>query len=157
RTMDRPEGTPRPSEGTLHPILASDSGRTRAGAIMGTPAYASPEQAEGRLDDLGPASDVYSLGATLYQLLTGKPPLPGESLEVLRRPRRADSRPPRQINPLTPAPLEAVVLRAMALTPSERYASPGELADEIERWLADLPLKAHREPIHERVRRWGRR
>ena len=130
----------------MRPASASGSSETVAGTALGTPAYMSPEQAAGRLDQLGPASDVYSLGATLYCLLTGQPPLEGDVGEVLRRAQRGEFPPPRQVNPSVPAALEAVCLKAMAMKPEDRYASPRALADDVERWLADEPVSAYREP-----------
>jgi serine/threonine-protein kinase len=118
----------------------------------------SPEQAAGRLDELGPASDVYSLGATLYCLLTGRPPLQGRDHgALLQQVQKGVFPPPRQVKPGVPAALEAVCLRALALRPAERYATPRELADEVERWLADEPVRAYRESLVRRLGRWGRR
>jgi WD40 repeat protein len=118
----------------------------------------SPEQAEGDLERVGPTSDIYSLGATLYCLLTGSPPI--EETEVgaaLRRAQRGEFPPPRVVNPRVPRALEAMCLRAMALRPEERYASPRALADDLEHWLADEPAAVYREPLTTRLRRWGRR
>ena len=111
--------------------------------------YMSPEQAAGRLDQLGPASDVYSLGATLYCLLTGKRADRGRgtSREILSRVKRGEFPPPRRLEPDVPRALEAVCLKAMALEPEDRYQSPRGLAEDIERWLADEPVTAWREPI----------
>jgi WD40 repeat protein len=118
----------------------------------------SPEQAAGRLDQLGPASDTYSLGATLYCLLTGKTPFPEKDVgAVLARVQKGDFEPPRQVNASVPAALEAVCLKAMALKAQERYCSARELAEEIEHWLADEPVKAYPEPRRARLARWGRR
>jgi hypothetical protein len=124
---------------------------------MGTPAYMSPEQAEGDLEKLGPRSDVYSLGATLYCLLTGKPPYAGDPMDVIPRVQRGDFPPPRAIDPSIDRALEAVCLKAMALNPEDRYGSCRALAEEIERWMADEPVTAWREPLPRRARRWARR
>ena len=155
--MGRDDPSNEPSaEATLRPASASGSSETEAGSIVGTPAYMSPEQAEGRLELLGPLSDVYSLGATLYCLLTGRPPFEDEIIAVLRQVRRGDFPPPRQVEPQVPRALEAVVLKAMALQPQDRYDSARELARDIERWLADEPVRAYREPPTDRMVRWAR-
>ena len=116
---------------------------------LGTPAYMSPEQARGDLDRLGPRSDVYSLGATLYCLLTGKPPFEGDDVgEILRMPcRRGDFRGPRSSIPSLDKALEAVCLKAMATEPEDRYPTRRALADDLERWMADEPVSAWREPL----------
>lgn len=140
---------------------------TSAGQAIGTLQYMSPEQARGELQQLGATTDVYSLGATLFQLLTGRPPLGAElpadraaSLDAaaLRR-LAAEGRSvaPRQVEPSVPRPLSAICRRAMAPRPEDRYATPQELADELERWLADEPVHADREPAGERLGRWLRR
>jgi serine/threonine-protein kinase len=131
---------------------------TRPGSLLGTPAYMSPEQASGHGDAVGPASDLYSLGATLYTLLTGRVPIEGEGeLEVVRKVQRGEVVPPRQVKPAVPRALEAVCLKAMALRPEDRYGTALELAAEVEHWLADEPVRAYREPLPVRLRRWGRR
>jgi tetratricopeptide (TPR) repeat protein/tRNA A-37 threonylcarbamoyl transferase component Bud32 len=142
-------------ERPLVPVLGSRVEATQMGAAVGTPQFMSPEQAAGRLDELGPASDVYSLGATLYALLTGKPPLiDSDVTAVLERAARGDFPPPRAVNPRVPRALEAVCLKAMALRPADRYASARLLAEDIEHWLADEPVSAWREPWTVRTRRW---
>ena len=114
---------------------------TLPGCALGTPAYMSPEQAAGDLERLGPRSDVYSLGATLYCLLTGRPPFEGDDVgDVLRAVQAGEFRPPRQIDPSIDRALEAVCLKAMAPQPADRYATPRALADDIERWMADEPV-----------------
>ena len=145
-------------ERTLVPYAASGSAETLPGSALGTPSYMSPEQACGDLDRLGPRSDVYSLGATLYCLLTGRPPFEGDDLgEVLRKVQRGDFPRPRQLDPSLDLALEAVCKKAMATTPDDRYASCRALADDVERWAADEPVTAWREPLSRRARRWAKR
>jgi WD40 repeat protein/serine/threonine protein kinase len=144
----------------IAPLAPSSSTETAAGTAFGTPAYMSPEQAQGRLDELGPQSDVYSLGAILYTLLCGKAPFEYVWCDVtalMERVRLGEFPPPRKVNPQVPRALEAVCSKAMATRPGERYASTGELATEIERWLGDEPVLAYREPLLASVARWGRR
>ena len=124
---------------------------------MGTPAYMSPEQAKGLIDELGPASDVYSLGATLYELLTGQVAFPGEKVkEILEKVRKGNFPPPRSVCRSLPAPLEAICCKAMALEPEQRFASVRALAQDIEHWLADEPVAAYPERRLERMGRWFR-
>lgn len=128
------------------------------GEQVGTPAYMSPKQAVGRPGTVGSSSDIYSLGATLFHLLTGRPPITGHNIdEILECVEAGDFEPPRNLNALVPKPLEAICLKAMAQDENARYASAVELADEIEHWLADEPVKAYREPISAKLWRWGRR
>ena len=116
----------------------------------------SPEQAAGRLDLLAPTSDVYSLGATLYCVLTGKPPVEGELGLMLQKVQRGEFSRPRQLRRDIPAGLEAICLRAMALEPNDRYRSAQALADDLEHWLGDEPIQAMPESLSRRVARWGR-
>ncbi|HUE70686.1 MAG TPA: serine/threonine-protein kinase [Pirellulaceae bacterium] len=136
-------------------VPAGDGEPTRLGSAIGTPGYMSPEQAAGRLTELGPASDVFSLGATLYHLLVGAPPYVAGDL--LRQAQEADYPRPGAIRPDVPRPLEAVCLKAMEPRPEDRYMSARELADEIERWLAGEPVTAYPERPHERAARWARK
>jgi serine/threonine protein kinase/tetratricopeptide (TPR) repeat protein len=149
---------PGSGERTLMPSSASGSSETLPGSALGTPAYMSPEQAEGDLEKLGPRSDVYSLGATLYCLLTGRTPVAGDDVgALLRAVQRGDFRPPRAIDPSIDRALEAVCLKAMALNPEDRYGSCRTLAEDIERWMADEPVTAWPEPLARRARRWAKR
>jgi serine/threonine-protein kinase len=149
---------PASSERTLLPSSASGSAETLPGSAVGTPAYMSPEQARGDLEALGPWSDVYSLGATLYCLLTGRPPYEGDDIgTILRHVQNGEFPPPRQLNPTIDRALEAVCLKAMAPKPEDRYESCRALAGDIERWLADEPVSARREPLRERAWRWVRK
>jgi eukaryotic-like serine/threonine-protein kinase len=158
KPVGRPECLDKAADGTLFPPAAADVTPTQVGATIGTPAYMSPEQAAGRVDELGLASDIYSLGATLYTVLTGMSPFDGMHVgEVLAKVVRGDFPPPRQVKRAVPAALEAICLRAMALRPANRYAAPRALADDVEHWLADEPVMAYRESLLSRSRRWGRR
>ena len=151
------QADPRADEQTLRPASASGSAETLPGSALGTPAFMSPEQARGDLEHLGPCSDVYSLGATLYCLLTGKPPFAGEVFEVISRVQRGDFPPPRAVDPGVDRALEAVCLTGMMLEPADRYDSPKALAEDLERWMADEAVSAWREPVTRRARRWMRR
>jgi eukaryotic-like serine/threonine-protein kinase len=130
---------------------------TLDGEAVGTPAFMSPEQAAGRLDGLGPASDVYSLGATMYVMLTDQAPFRGEGEQILDDVRHGRLTPPRAVKPTVPRALEAICLRAMALEPSSRYVSASALAEDLERWLADDAVVAWNDPWSDRLRRWVRR
>jgi serine/threonine-protein kinase len=144
------------AERTLRPVGAEVTPQTHG--TVGTPSYMSPEQAAGRLDLVGPASDVYSLGATLYTLLTGEPSVGGLTLEaMLRRVQEGDFPAPRQVKAGIHPALEAVCLKAMALKPVDRYASAKELAEDVEHWLAGEPVKAWPEPWRVRAGRWLKR
>jgi tetratricopeptide (TPR) repeat protein/tRNA A-37 threonylcarbamoyl transferase component Bud32 len=143
---------------TLRPRSGDGAAATQLGTAVGTPAYMSPEQAAGRLDLLGHASDIYSLGATLFALLTGRPPVEGQDPgEVLRRVQRGETRVPRQVKPDTPAGLDAICRKAMAPRPEDRYATALDLARDVEHWMADEPVSAYPEPWRMRAGRWIRR
>ena len=150
----------RSSDGELPivPASGSQSAPTQMGSTLGTPAYMSPEQAEGKLDLLGPSCDIYSLGATLYEILTGQAPLKGLRIpDLLKRVSSGDIPLPRTINPHAPRALQAVCQKAMARRPQDRYATAKQLANDLEAWLADEPVSAFREPLLARSRRWMRR
>jgi serine/threonine-protein kinase len=155
KVIGHSEGLAGSEEGTLPPPSGDDTPPTQVGSIMGTPAYMSPEQADGRLDQLKPASDIYGLGATLYELLTGQRPFDGR--DILVKVRRGEWLPPRRVRKDVPPALDQVCRKALALRPEERYASALDLAADIEHWLADEPVTAYREPWSWRLRRWMRR
>jgi serine/threonine protein kinase len=136
----------------------ADATGTRIGAAIGTPAYMSPEQAAGRNDELGPATDIFSLGATLYHLLCGfLPHAPEEDIAVMiAAAENGMIIPPRRHAPWLPRALESICMKAMAFTPTDRYISARALSDDIQRWLADEPVAAHRERVSERIFRWLR-
>ena len=137
------------------PSTAGSGSDTLPGRAIGTPSYMSPEQARGDLDALGRRSDVYSLGATLYCLLTGRPPFEADDLRaILQRVEKGDFSSPRQLDPAIDPALEAVCLKAMALNAADRYDSVRTLADDVNRWLADEPVTAWPEPWARQARRW---
>jgi serine/threonine-protein kinase len=136
---------------------SGDYDATQQGECLGTPAYMSPEQAEGRIDQLGPISDVYSLGATLYQLLVGRAPFDGPDVFVtLRQVRTGTFSRPSVERPEVPRALEAICLKAMSLQASDRYPTAKALALDIENWLADEKVSAFDEPVAPRLFRWAR-
>jgi serine/threonine-protein kinase len=146
-------------KGTIR--LSGQSGsraETMAGLPIGTPAYASPEQITGALNRLGPATDVYGLGAILFALLTGHAPIESDDLgEVIRRAERGEIPAPRSLDPAIPKPLEAICQKAMAVNPEDRYASVRALAEDVTKWLNDEAVTVYREPPLSRLARWLRR
>jgi serine/threonine-protein kinase len=137
---------------------SGDSSATQAGSALGTPAFMSPEQARGEVTNLGPATDIYSLGATLYTLLTGRPPIQGRTTaELLENVRLGNWKPARQLQPNAPKPLDAIAGKALAMKLRDRYGTALELAAEVERWLADEPVLGHHEPWITRAGRWVKR
>jgi serine/threonine-protein kinase len=158
KAVGRPDLEAADAERALVPKWATGATETLPGSTLGTPAYMSPEQAAGDLERMGPRSDVYSLGATLYCLLTGMPPFQdGDVWSVLRAVERGEFPPPRKLDREVDPALEAVCLKAMALKPEGRYPSPRALAEDVERWMADEPVSARPAPPSERLRRWMRR
>jgi serine/threonine-protein kinase len=151
-----PGGPDTAREATLVP--PSGSGHAPTLGALGSPPYMSPEQAAGAMESLGPATDVYGLGAILFSLLTGRPPVEGKTTEeVLERVRRGENRSPRSLNPNIPRALEAVCLKALAPKPGDRYPTALALAAEVEHWLADEPVTAYPEGLNGRLGRWVRR
>jgi serine/threonine protein kinase len=143
-------------------LPSSDSGGSGADTptvgVVGTLAYMSPEQAEARWELVGPASDIFSLGAILYAILTGRAPYQaGPDGEILEKVKWCEFPKPREVKPEAPRALEAICLEAMAARRNERYATALELAADVKRWLADEPVRAWREPLALRARRWARR
>jgi tetratricopeptide (TPR) repeat protein len=144
-------------EGRIDPATLSGTSQTIEGSALGTLGYMSPEQARGDLDVLGPATDVYSLGATLSFLLAGEPGLHGDARALLAATLKGDVPGPRQIDPSVDRALDAVCRKAMAFDAKDRYATARALADDVERWLADEPVTAYRDPLLARAMRWARR
>ena len=156
KSLDRPDSATT-KVSAVRPS-SSGSAATLPGSTVGTPLYMPPEQAAGRIAELGPASDVYSLGATLYDLLTGKPRFPGAANveEILRRVQTGDFPPPRHHDPTIDPGLNAICTKALSLRPEDRYATPRALADDIERHLADEPTLALPDRPLDRLARWSR-
>jgi len=153
-------------EAPLVPGSGGSAAATQMGHALGTPQFMSPEQAAGRLDELGPRTDVYSLGATLYQMLTGAEPISASTTgsesdclsvpEILKRVQKGQFPRPLSVNPDVPAGLEAICLKAMSRNPQDRYPSARALVTDLEAWMADEPVTAWAEPVSVRARRWVR-
>ena len=150
------QSPPTVAEPPVHPTIRASSTKTQVGRVVGTPAYMSPEQAAGRIKSLGPATDIYSLGTTLYHLLTGVVPFQGTEEEILGNVQIGRYQQPRKVNRQTPRALEAICLKAMARSPKDRYASARAMGEDIERYLADEHVLAYAEPLPAKMWRWIR-
>jgi tetratricopeptide (TPR) repeat protein/serine/threonine protein kinase len=155
-----PDGIPKITDFGLAKRLeeTEESSQTRTGTLMGTPSYMSPEQAEGRTRDIGPLSDQYTLGAILYELLTGRPPFLGATLlDTIQQVRRQEPVPPTQLQATTPRDLEVICLKGLQKEPGKRYNDAGEMADDLRRFLDGEPIRARPVSLGERSWRWCRR
>jgi len=152
------DGIPKITDFGLAKRLESDSHQTESGQIMGTPCYMAPEQALGRTRDLGPAADIYALGAILYEMLTGRPPFKGETpIETVRQVISDDVVPPGRLVPKVARDLETICLHCLNKEQFKRYRSARELAADLERFLAGTPIKARPTPLWERGVKLARR
>jgi serine/threonine protein kinase len=134
------------------------AGLTRTGDLLGTLRYMSPEQAAGEGQPLGPRTDVYSLGATLYELLTLEPLFGGgEHARLLRQIIYDEPRPLRAVDRQVPAELETIVLKALSKSPTDRYATAQDFADDLHRFLNNQPIRARRPTLAQHVRKWAQR
>jgi tRNA A-37 threonylcarbamoyl transferase component Bud32 len=149
---------PRITDFGLAKIMKGDSRLTQSGVIMGSPSYMPPEQAAGRPGDIGPASDVYSLGAMLYELLTGRPPFSGATpLDTVMKVLEAEPVAPRRLHADIPIDLETICLKCLEKAPSARYPTARALAEELDRFLKGEPIQARPASSVRKVVSWTRR
>jgi serine/threonine protein kinase/Tfp pilus assembly protein PilF len=151
-------GEPHLTDFGLARLLDTQSSVTRTIDVLGTPSYMAPEQAAGETTKLSKATDVYGLGAVLYQLLTGQPPFAGgTTYETIRLLRDTTPRPPRLLNSKVNRDLSTISLKCLEKDPQRRYSSALALAEDMERWLKHEPIQARRTGIFTRSKKWVRR
>jgi mono/diheme cytochrome c family protein len=152
------DGVPKLADFGLAKRLDGATRHTQSGAILGTPAYMAPEQADGKAREVGPGADVYALGAILYETLTGRPPFVGESLlDTVLQVLNTEPLPPTRRRADVPRSLEAICLKCLAKQAEQRYASAAELSEDLRRFLAGRPVQARRARWHLGVRWLWRR
>src|SRR4029079_2037111 len=148
------DGTPKIADFGLAKRANSEYVHTQTGAILGSPSYMAPEQAAGATDKIGPSTDVYALGAILYELLTGRPPFKGASLmETIEQVREHEPASVRSLQPKTPRDLETICLKCLEKQQQRRYASAAELADDLQQFLRGDPISAHSLTLLDQVAR----
>src|SRR5581483_10688240 len=139
-------------------LFQTDANLTQSGDLLGTLRYMSPEQASGQRITIDHRTDIYSLGATLYELLTRRPPFEGNNRQTLLHQILNDEpQPLRTFQKSIPVELETIILKAMAKSPAERYATARAFADDLSRFLQDKPIQARRATAAQRLRKWARR
>ncbi len=150
------EGEPKVTDFGLAKEMDSDEGHTRTGSIMGTPSYMPPEQAEGQAKTLNHLADIYSLGAMMYEFLTGRPPFKGRTLlETLEHVKKKDPVPPVQLQPDAPIDLQTICLKALEKDPAKRYQSAEEMADDLAAFSRGDPIKARPISLAQKIWRWS--
>ena len=153
-----PDGQPKITDFGLAKRLDADSQQTHTGAIMGTPSYMAPEQAWGQTHQIGPLTDLYALGAILYEMLVGRPPFQGATpLETLELARTQEPVPPTRLQPKIPVDLETICLKCLQKDPAKRYTDASALAEDLQRFLEGRPILARPVGAVERLVRWCRR
>src|SRR5262249_9778406 len=152
------EGVLKITDFGLAKLLDVQALQTPTEAVLGTPSYMAPEQATGKGGEVGPAADVYALGALLYELLTGRPPFRGASaLDTLEQVRTQEPVPPRLLQPKVPRDLDIICLKCLQKEPSRRYPSAEALADDLRRFREGEPIRARPTPVWQHVVRRARR
>jgi len=152
------DGTPKIADFGLAKLLSSESGQTHTGDVMGSPSYMAPEQARGATEQIGPACDIYALGAILYELLTGRPPILGQdTIETLLLVLHEEPIPPRRLAPKIPHDLETICLKCLSKSPRSRYDSAAELAKDLDCFLTNRPILARPASAVEVLVKWARR
>jgi tetratricopeptide (TPR) repeat protein/tRNA A-37 threonylcarbamoyl transferase component Bud32 len=152
------DSVPKVTDFGLAKKLESDSSQTKDGTLMGTPSYMAPEQAAGHVQQIGPASDIHSLGAMLYEMLVGRPPYLGATpLETMLQVKLNEPVPPRKLMPKLSRDIETICLKCLQKEPSRRYDNAGELADDLARFQKGEPIHARPISKPERAWRWCRR
>ncbi|MCE9532482.1 MAG: protein kinase [Planctomycetes bacterium] len=154
----QPFGIPKITDFGLAKRIEGNSGNTQSGSILGTPSYMAPEQAAGNLKEVGPRSDIYALGAILYEMLTGRPPFLAESpFETLMQVMRDEPIAPRSLQPKLPRDIEIITLKCLEKNPAKRYQTADELGDDLKRFVEGEPISARAATKFEQTRKWMKR